>query len=113
MCCMQCSHGSSLVKLHVRYEPVPTVSGHCCFAAAAAAAAADGHVAGVAVWLAQYHILREKGTEPPGSGKYNKFYEEGVYKCTGCGQPLYKCVAQTPAQRCLCHSSGLIAQRVQ
>jgi len=24
----------------------------------------------------QYHILREKGTEPPGSGKYNKFYEQ-------------------------------------
>ncbi|WIA11786.1 hypothetical protein OEZ85_011879 [Tetradesmus obliquus] len=38
----------------------------------------------------EYHILREKGTEPPGSGKYNKFYEEGVYKCAGCGQPLYK-----------------------
>lgn len=24
----------------------------------------------------QYHILREKGTEPPGSGQYNKFYEK-------------------------------------
>jgi hypothetical protein len=46
-----------------------------------------------ALWHVQYHILREKGTEPPGSGKYNKFYEEGVYKCAGCGQPLYKCVA--------------------
>lgn len=39
---------------------------------------------------AQYHILREKGTEPPGSGQYNKFYEQGVYKCAGCGTPLYK-----------------------
>eukprot|EP00879_Flechtneria_rotunda_P017272 GHRR01018094.1.p1 GENE.GHRR01018094.1~~GHRR01018094.1.p1 ORF type:complete len:133 (+),score=39.40 GHRR01018094.1:33-431(+) len=38
----------------------------------------------------EYHILREKGTEPPGSGKYNKFNEDGVYKCAGCGAPLYK-----------------------
>lgn len=38
----------------------------------------------------QYHILREKGTEPPGSGQYNKHYEKGVYKCAGCGTPLYK-----------------------
>jgi peptide methionine sulfoxide reductase MsrB len=38
---------------------------------------------------AQYNILRQKGTEPAGSGKYNKFYEEGVYKCAGCGTALY------------------------
>lgn len=38
----------------------------------------------------QFHILREKGTEPPGSGIYNKHYEKGVYKCAGCGAPLYK-----------------------
>lgn len=38
----------------------------------------------------QYHILREKGTEPPGSGQYNKHYEKGIYKCAGCGTPLYK-----------------------
>lgn len=24
-----------------------------------------------------------------GTGKLNKFYEEGLYKCKGCGQPLY------------------------
>jgi peptide-methionine (R)-S-oxide reductase len=40
----------------------------------------------------QFHVLREKGTEPPGSGKYDKFYEKGVYKCAGCGSVLYKCV---------------------
>lgn len=56
------------------------------------AAADPASAAGDIVWRVQYHILREKGTEPPGSGKYNKFYEEGVYKCAGCGQPLYKCV---------------------
>jgi hypothetical protein len=64
-----------------------------------------GPAAGILVWHAQYHILREKGTEPPGSGKYNKFYEEGVYKCAGCGQPLYKCVRLTSAQPCLYNSS--------
>ncbi|KAI3445831.1 hypothetical protein Pfo_002496 [Paulownia fortunei] len=38
----------------------------------------------------QFHILRQKGTEYPGTGEYDKFYEEGVYKCAGCGTPLYK-----------------------
>ncbi|KAL7280798.1 hypothetical protein ACG7TL_005742 [Trametes sanguinea] len=38
----------------------------------------------------QFRILRQKGTEPAGTGKYDKFYEEGVYTCAGCGTPLYK-----------------------
>ncbi|DBA74098.1 TPA: Peptide methionine sulfoxide reductase B2, chloroplastic [Trebouxia sp. C0004] len=38
----------------------------------------------------EYHILRQKGTEPAGAGKYNKVYDDGVYKCGGCGTPLYK-----------------------
>jgi len=38
----------------------------------------------------EFRILRQKGTEPPGSGKYNKFYEDGTYVCAGCGTPLYK-----------------------
>ncbi|MGW8313332.1 MAG: peptide-methionine (R)-S-oxide reductase MsrB [Desulfuromonadales bacterium] len=37
----------------------------------------------------QYHILREKGTEPPFSGKYDKNHEQGVYRCAGCGLDLY------------------------
>lgn len=37
----------------------------------------------------QYYILRQKGTERPFSGKYDKFYEEGVYKCAGCGELLF------------------------
>ncbi|CAD6912990.1 hypothetical protein CF336_g2645 [Tilletia laevis] len=38
----------------------------------------------------QFHILREKGTERPGTGEYNKVYDKGVYECAGCGNPLYK-----------------------
>ncbi|KAJ9561230.1 hypothetical protein OSB04_006390 [Centaurea solstitialis] len=38
----------------------------------------------------QFRILRQKGTEYPGTGQYNKFYEEGVYTCAGCDTPLYK-----------------------
>ncbi|KAI4317695.1 hypothetical protein L6164_025546 [Bauhinia variegata] len=38
----------------------------------------------------QFRILREKGTELKGTGEYNKFYEEGIYDCAGCGTPLYK-----------------------
>ncbi|KAJ8769057.1 hypothetical protein K2173_024053 [Erythroxylum novogranatense] len=38
----------------------------------------------------QFWILRQKGTEYPGTGEYDRFYEEGVYNCAGCGTPLYK-----------------------
>ncbi|SJX61819.1 related to MXR2-Methionine-R-sulfoxide reductase [Sporisorium reilianum f. sp. reilianum] len=39
----------------------------------------------------QFHILREKGTEMAGTGKYNKHYpKDGVYTCAGCDSPLYK-----------------------
>ncbi|KAL4391665.1 hypothetical protein AHAS_Ahas03G0267800 [Arachis hypogaea] len=38
----------------------------------------------------QFRILRQKGTEYPGTGEYDKFFGEGVYNCAGCGTPLYK-----------------------
>ena len=37
----------------------------------------------------QYYVTREKGTERAFTGKYNKHNENGVYKCIGCGTPLF------------------------
>ena len=37
----------------------------------------------------QYKVLREKGTEPAFTGKYWNQHEKGVYKCAGCGTPLF------------------------
>jgi peptide-methionine (R)-S-oxide reductase len=37
----------------------------------------------------QYRILREKGTEPPFSGRYVHNKEKGVYMCAGCGTELF------------------------
>ena len=38
---------------------------------------------------AQYRVLREKGTEPPFTGKYWNNHEKGIYKCAACGEPLF------------------------
>lgn len=38
----------------------------------------------------QYHILREKGTERPYTGKFNKHKEEGVYTCAACHAELFR-----------------------
>lgn len=37
----------------------------------------------------QYHVLREKGTEAPFSGKLVPPGEDGVYRCAACGNPLF------------------------
>ena len=38
----------------------------------------------------QYHILREKGTEPPFTGEYVKNKRKGEYKCAACGATLFQ-----------------------
>ncbi len=37
----------------------------------------------------QYHVLRMKGTERPGTGEYLNEETEGVYTCAACGYQLF------------------------
>lgn len=36
------------------------------------------------------YVIDKKGTEYPFTGKYNDFYEKGIYTCKKCDAPLYK-----------------------
>ncbi len=50
---------------------------------------------GAAEWKKQlapneYHVTREKGTEPPFTGEYESTEDSGTYKCVCCGQPLFR-----------------------
>ena len=37
----------------------------------------------------EYHVTREKGTEPAFTGRYVDSKDKGVYRCVACGQPLF------------------------
>jgi peptide-methionine (R)-S-oxide reductase len=37
----------------------------------------------------QYRVTRQKGTEPPFTGKYNSSKEPGLYQCVCCGNTLF------------------------
>ena len=38
---------------------------------------------------AQYHVLRDHGTERAGTSPLDKVYDPGVYNCAGCDLPVY------------------------
>lgn len=38
----------------------------------------------------QFQVARKKGTERPHTGKYDKFYEKGIYRCVCCGTDLFR-----------------------
>jgi len=66
---------------------------------AAASQKGDGDMPGKvkkseAEWRAQlteeeYRVLRKGGTEPPFSGKYVKWDQDGVFRCAACGHQLF------------------------
>ncbi len=35
------------------------------------------------------HVIFQKGTEPPFTGKYYNFFDKGIYICRVCETPLY------------------------
>ena len=37
----------------------------------------------------QYHVLREKGTEPAFTGEYTTLFKKGKYVCGACGYELF------------------------
>ncbi len=37
----------------------------------------------------QYHVLREKGTEPAFTGEYDSLFDSGSYSCGACGAALF------------------------
>jgi peptide-methionine (R)-S-oxide reductase len=45
----------------------------------------------------QYRVTRQKGTERPFSGEYERVWTPGVYHCVACGQELFESDAKFDA----------------
>lgn len=42
----------------------------------------------------EHRVIVDKGTERPGTGKFNKFDQSGIYTCRRCGAALYRSEAK-------------------
>ena len=38
----------------------------------------------------QYHVMREKGTDRPFTGRYTDTETPGIYRCAACSEPLFE-----------------------
>lgn len=45
----------------------------------------------------EQYVILHKGTERPFTGKYNDFFETGLYTCKQCGAPLYRSEHKFPS----------------
>ncbi len=48
----------------------------------------------------QYEVCRMKGTERAFTGKYHDCKDEGIYRCSCCGQPLFSSEAKDRRNIC-------------
>ena len=55
------------------------------------------HMAYNALTPKEERIIVHKATEPPFSGEYDNFYEEGTYLCRRCNEPLFSSKAKFDA----------------
>jgi len=42
-------------------------------------------------------VIRQKGTERPFTGRYDEFFDEGLYVCKQCDAPLYRSEHKFPS----------------